>query len=140
MPPCFGSLYDDRCSTGLQSHVDLPQELHLADQHDAGTAHKIMLHVHTKGIGVAGVFPYETAETKVHQVVQFAREHEMLITVEEGAIGGFGSYVLQTLAEHGALDHGLKVRAMVLPDAFIDQDSPAAMYAKAGRTDFFPAS
>jgi len=46
-------------------------------QHDAGTAHKIMLHVHTKGIGVAGVFPYETAETKVHQVVQFAREHEM---------------------------------------------------------------
>src|SRR5262245_15980554 len=45
--------------------------------HDAVTARKIMLHVHTKGIGVAGVFPFDIAETKVHQVVQFAREHEM---------------------------------------------------------------
>jgi 1-deoxy-D-xylulose-5-phosphate synthase len=68
----------------------------------------------------------------VDLVLRLAREHEVLITVEEGAIGGFGSYVLQTLAEHGALDHGLKVRSMVLPDAFIDQDSPTAMYAKAG--------
>src|SRR5437763_8467466 len=68
----------------------------------------------------------------VDLVLRLAREHEVLITVEEGAIGGFGSYVLQVLAQHGALDHGLKVRAMVLPDAFIDQDSPAAMYAKAG--------
>jgi 1-deoxy-D-xylulose-5-phosphate synthase len=55
-----------------------------------------------------------------------------LITVEEGSIGGFGSFVLQTLAEQGLLDGGLKVRAMVLPDMFIDQDSPAVMYAKAG--------
>jgi len=68
----------------------------------------------------------------VDLVLRLAREHEVLITVEEGAIGGFGSYVLQALAQHGALDHGLKVRAMVLPDAFIDQDSPTAMYAKAG--------
>jgi 1-deoxy-D-xylulose-5-phosphate synthase len=68
----------------------------------------------------------------VDLVLRLAREHEVLITVEEGAIGGFGSYVLQKLAEHGALDHGLKVRAMVLPDTFIDQDSPTAMYAKAG--------
>jgi 1-deoxy-D-xylulose-5-phosphate synthase len=68
----------------------------------------------------------------VDLVLRLAREHEVLITVEEGSIGGFGSYVLQTLAEHGALDHGLKVRAMVLPDTFIDQDSPTAMYAKAG--------
>ena len=60
------------------------------------------------------------------------REHEVLITVEEGSIGGFGSHVMQTLAEHGALDSGLKVRCMVLPDVFIDQDSPAAMYAQAG--------
>jgi 1-deoxy-D-xylulose-5-phosphate synthase len=65
-------------------------------------------------------------------VLRLAREHEVLITVEEGAIGGFGSYVLQTLAEHGALDRGLRVRTMVLPDVFIDQDAPAAMYAKAG--------
>ena len=46
-------------------------------QHDATTARKIMLHVHTKGIGVAGVFPFEIAETKAHQVVAFARENEM---------------------------------------------------------------
>ena len=65
-------------------------------------------------------------------VLRLAREHEVLITIEEGAIGGFGSHVLQTLAEHGALDSGLKVRAMVLPDIFIDQDTPDAMYAKAG--------
>jgi 1-deoxy-D-xylulose-5-phosphate synthase len=64
-------------------------------------------------------------------VLQLAKEHEVLITVEEGAIGGFGAYVLQTLAENGALDRGLKVRCMVLPDTFIDHDSPAAMYAAA---------
>lgn len=46
-------------------------------QHDTVTARKIMLHVHTRGIGVAGVYPFEVAETKVHQVVQFARENEM---------------------------------------------------------------
>jgi 1-deoxy-D-xylulose-5-phosphate synthase len=65
-------------------------------------------------------------------VLRLAREHEVLITIEEGSIGGFGAQVLQTLAEHGALDRGLKVRSMVLPDIFIDQDSPAAMYARAG--------
>jgi len=46
-------------------------------QHDGVTARKIMLHVHTRGIGVAGVYPFEVAETKAHQVVQFARENEM---------------------------------------------------------------
>ncbi len=65
-------------------------------------------------------------------VLKLAREHEVLITVEEGSIGGFGAQVMHTLAENGMLDHGLKVRSMVLPDVFIDQDSPAAMYAKAG--------
>jgi len=65
-------------------------------------------------------------------VLRLAREHEVLVTIEEGAIGGFGTYVLQALAENGMLDRGLKVRMMVLPDAFIDQDSPNAMYAKAG--------
>ena len=65
-------------------------------------------------------------------VLRLAKEHEVLITIEEGSIGGFGAHVLQTLAEHGALDSGLKVRCMVLPDMFIDQDSPAAMYAVAG--------
>jgi 1-deoxy-D-xylulose-5-phosphate synthase len=66
-------------------------------------------------------------------VLRLARDHEVLVTIEEGAIGGFGTYVMQALAEHGMLDRGgLKVRMMVLPDAFIDQDSPNAMYAKAG--------
>jgi 1-deoxy-D-xylulose-5-phosphate synthase len=64
-------------------------------------------------------------------VLRLAREHEVLITIEEGAIGGFGAYVLHALAEHGLLDRGVKVRAMVLPDEFIDQDAPAAMYAAA---------
>ena len=66
-------------------------------------------------------------------LTQLARHHELLITVEEGAIGGFGSHTLNFLADSGALDQtGFKVRSMVLPDIFIDQDSPAAMYAKAG--------
>ena len=65
-------------------------------------------------------------------LLRLAREHEVLLTVEEGSIGGFGAFAVQALAEHGALDRGLKVRAMVLPDIFIDQDSPNAMYAKAG--------
>jgi 1-deoxy-D-xylulose-5-phosphate synthase len=68
----------------------------------------------------------------IELLTRLAREHEVLVTIEEGAIGGFGSYVLQALAEHGLLENGLKVRPMVLPDVFIDQDSPAAMYAKAG--------
>jgi len=68
----------------------------------------------------------------VDMVLQLAREHEVLITVEEAAIGGFSAHVLQALTQHGALDNGLKVRCMVLPDTFIEHDSPAAMYAAAG--------
>ena len=67
-------------------------------------------------------------------ILRLAREHEALITVEEGAVGGFGSHVLQLLASEGALDRGLAVRPMVLPDLFIDQDSPAKMYEQAGLT------
>jgi len=64
---------------------------------------------------------------------RLAKNHEILITVEEGAIGGFGAHVLQFLAEHGALEQaGFKARSMVLPDAFLDHDAPSAMYAKAG--------
>ncbi|MYZ46789.1 1-deoxy-D-xylulose-5-phosphate synthase [Propylenella binzhouense] len=65
-------------------------------------------------------------------VLRLAAEHEALITVEEGSIGGFGSYVLGTLAEAGRLDDGLTVRTLVLPDRFIDHDRPDAMYAGAG--------
>jgi 1-deoxy-D-xylulose-5-phosphate synthase len=65
-------------------------------------------------------------------VLRLASEHEVLITIEEGSIGGFAAQVFQTLSDNGALDRGLKIRAMVLPDIFIDQDSPNVMYAKAG--------
>jgi 1-deoxy-D-xylulose-5-phosphate synthase len=65
-------------------------------------------------------------------VLRLANEHEVLITIEEGAIGGFAAQVFQTLSDNGALDKGLKIRSMVLPDIFIDHDSPNAMYAKAG--------
>ncbi|MBB4015346.1 1-deoxy-D-xylulose-5-phosphate synthase [Chelatococcus caeni] len=65
-------------------------------------------------------------------VLRLAREHECLVTVEEGSIGGFGTQVLHLLARAGALDHGLKVRPMVLPDSFIDHDKPERMYAEAG--------
>ncbi len=65
-------------------------------------------------------------------VRRLAREHEVLITIEEGAIGGFASHVLQELATSGLLDHGLKVRPMVLPDRFIDHAAPAKQYAIAG--------
>ncbi len=63
---------------------------------------------------------------------QLARHHEILITVEEGTVGGFGSYVLQHLATEGALDNGLKIRTLVLPDEFIDHDKPEKMYQNAG--------
>ncbi len=65
-------------------------------------------------------------------LLRLAREHEALITVEEGAVGGFGAFVLQSLARHGALDRGLKVRTLTLPDRFQDQDKPEVLYAEAG--------
>jgi 1-deoxy-D-xylulose-5-phosphate synthase len=66
-------------------------------------------------------------------ILNLAHHHELVLTIEEGAIGGFGAHVLQLLAERGALEQpGFKVRSMVLPDAFIDHDTPSAMYAKAG--------
>ena len=63
---------------------------------------------------------------------RLADEHEVLITIEEGSIGGFGSFVMHELAESGRLDRGLKVRSMVLPDIFMDQDTPENMYKQAG--------
>ncbi|MFN3847654.1 MAG: 1-deoxy-D-xylulose-5-phosphate synthase, partial [Paracoccaceae bacterium] len=65
-------------------------------------------------------------------MLNLARNHEALITIEEGAIGGFGSHVAQLLAEDGVFDAGLKFRSMVLPDTFIDHASPEAMYRAAG--------
>ncbi|MFT6944381.1 MAG: 1-deoxy-D-xylulose-5-phosphate synthase [Yoonia sp.] len=65
-------------------------------------------------------------------ILRLAADHDALITVEEGAVGGFGSHVSQLLADEGVFDHGLKFRSMVLPDTFIDQASPKAMYDVAG--------
>ena len=65
-------------------------------------------------------------------ILRLAATHEALITIEEGAVGGFGSHVAQLLADEGVFDRGIKFRSMVLPDIFIDQASPADMYAVAG--------
>jgi 1-deoxy-D-xylulose-5-phosphate synthase len=65
-------------------------------------------------------------------VRRLAADHEVLITVEEGAVGGFAAHVLHFLATAGLLDHGLKVRPMTLPDRFIDHDAPARQYDAAG--------
>jgi len=65
-------------------------------------------------------------------ILRLARGHEALITIEEGAVGGFGSHVAQLLAEAGVFDTGLKYRSMCLPDTFIDHAGPEAMYASAG--------
>ena len=65
-------------------------------------------------------------------ILKCAREHEVMITIEEGSIGGFGSHVKNLLAEKGIFDKGLKFRAMILPDIFIEQDTPKKMYELAG--------
>ena len=65
-------------------------------------------------------------------IQRLAREHEVLVTIEEGSIGGFGSHVVHHLANLGVLDQGLKIRAMTLPDIFQDQDAPYKQYEAAG--------
>ncbi len=65
-------------------------------------------------------------------VLRLAKEHEALITIEEGAVGGFGGHVLQFLANEGALDNGLRFRSMTLPDIFINHDKPEKQYEIAG--------
>ena len=65
-------------------------------------------------------------------IMNLCLNHEVLITIEEGSIGGFGSHVFQMLSEKGIFDKGLKIRSMILPDQFIDQDTPENMYKTAG--------
>jgi 1-deoxy-D-xylulose-5-phosphate synthase len=65
-------------------------------------------------------------------IMEAASNHEVLITIEEGSIGGFGSHVMQFLSDRGVFDRGLKFRSMILPDLFIDQDTPEKMYQIAG--------
>jgi 1-deoxy-D-xylulose-5-phosphate synthase len=67
-------------------------------------------------------------------IERLAREHAVLVTIEDGSVGGFGSMVLQHLAWAGLLDGGLKIRPMVLPDRFIDHNTPAVQLAEAGLT------
>ena len=65
-------------------------------------------------------------------ILEMASNHELILTIEEGSIGGFGSHVMKLLSDRGVFDNGLKFRSMFLPDVFIDQDSPEKMYEKAG--------
>ena len=65
-------------------------------------------------------------------IMELATNHEVLISIEEGSIGGFGSHVMQLLSDRGVFDTGLKFRSMILPDIFIDQDTPEKMYERAG--------
>ena len=65
-------------------------------------------------------------------IMEVSSNHEVLITIEEGSIGGFGSHVMQFLSDRGVFDRGLKFRSMILPDIFIDQDTPEKMYETAG--------
>ncbi len=65
-------------------------------------------------------------------ILEVAKNHELILTIEEGSIGGFGSHVMKLLSDRGVFDKGLKFRSMFLPDIFIDQDSPEKMYEKAG--------
>ena len=91
----------------------------------------------TEALGAKGIKP-TVADARFAKpldrdlILNLAQDHEALITIEEGAVGGFGSHVAQLLADEGVFDDGLKYRSMVFPDTFIDQASPADMYAVAG--------
>jgi 1-deoxy-D-xylulose-5-phosphate synthase len=86
----------------------------------------------TKGIELTIVDARFAKPLDEKLIMEVATTHEVVITIEEGSIGGFGSHVAQLLSERGVFDKGLKFRSMTLPDIFIDQDSPEAMYKKAG--------
>jgi len=85
-------------------------------------------HLDTKGISATIVDARFAKPLDEDLILRCAREHEMMITIEEGAIGGFGSHVSHLLSEKGLFDKGLKFRSMILPDIFIDQDTPEKMY------------
>ena len=65
-------------------------------------------------------------------IIELASNHEAVVTIEEGSIGGFGSHVTKLLSDRGFFDRGLKFRSMILPDKFLDQDTPDNMYKAAG--------
>ena len=86
----------------------------------------------TKGISTTVVDARFAKPLDQKLIMDICFNHEVLITIEEGSIGGFGSHVFQLLSERGVFDKGLKIRSMILPDQFIDQDSPENMYKFAG--------
>jgi len=86
----------------------------------------------TKGIELTIVDARFAKPLDEKLIMEIVTTHEAVITIEEGSIGGFGSHVAQLLSERGVFDKGLKFRSMILRDFFIDQDSPEAMYKKAG--------
>ncbi len=88
--------------------------------------------LHAKGIECTIVDARFAKPLDEKVIMEIATNHEVLITIEEGSIGGFGSHVMQLLSDRGVFDTGLKFRSMILPDIFIDQDTPEKMYETAG--------
>ena len=88
--------------------------------------------LYTKGIDCTIVDARFAKPLDEKLIMEVATNHELLITIEEGSIGGFGSHVMQLLSDRGVFDTGLKFRSMILPDTFIDQDTPEKMYEIAG--------
>ncbi|MEK9954274.1 MAG: 1-deoxy-D-xylulose-5-phosphate synthase [Pelagibacteraceae bacterium] len=86
----------------------------------------------TKGIELTIVDARFAKPLDEKLIMEIATTHEAVVTIEEGSIGGFGSHVSQLLSDRGVFDNGLKFRSMILPDTFLDQDTPEAMYQKAG--------
>ncbi len=86
----------------------------------------------TKGINCTIVDARFAKPLDEKLIMELATNHEVLITIEEGSIGGFGSHVMKLLSDRGVFDTGLKFRSMILPDIFIDQDTPEKMYEIAG--------
>ena len=86
----------------------------------------------TKGINCTIVDARFAKPIDEKLIIEVATNHEVIITIEEGSIGGFGSHVMQFLSDRGVFDRGLKFRSMILPDIFIDQDTPDKMYEVAG--------
>jgi 1-deoxy-D-xylulose-5-phosphate synthase len=86
----------------------------------------------SKGINISIVDARFAKPLDEKLIIEIATNHEVLISIEEGSIGGFGSHVMQFLSDRGVFDTGLKFRSMILPDIFIDQDTPENMYKKAG--------
>ncbi len=88
--------------------------------------------LNSKGINITIVDARFAKPLDEQLIMEVATNHEVVISIEEGSIGGFGSHVMQLLSDKGVFDRGLKFRSMILPDLFIDQNSPEKMYEKAG--------